>query len=76
MTYLIYPTFESANARAIAEGQAQNLPAWRDPQTGKTDLLSEPRPCVGGWALEVTGYQLTEAEQAKVATEVEWPEEM
>ena len=75
MTYLIFPTFEAAQSRAEAEGQAQNLPAYRDPQTGKTAYVSYPAPCVGGYALEVSGYDLTEDEEEKVVESVEWPEE-
>ena len=73
MSYLIFTTESAAYDRAEAEGIAQNLPYYRD--GGKTRYVSLPSPCVGGWALEVTGYQLSEAEQAEVVTEVEWPEE-
>ena len=75
MTYLIYTTESAAVTRAEAEGQAQNLPAYRDPQTGKTAYLSYPQPCAGGYALEVSGYDLTEDEEEKVVESVEWPEE-
>ena len=76
MSYLIYTTFEAAQSRAEAEGQAQNLPYYRNPQTGVTRYLSTPRETADGkWALEVSGYELSEDEEEKVVESVEWPEE-
>ena len=76
MTYLIYTTESAAQFRAEAEGQAQNLPYYRNPQTGVTRYLSTPQETADGkWALEVSGYGLTEDEEEKVVESVEWPEE-
>ena len=76
MTYLIYTTESAALTRAEQEGQAQNLPYYRNPQTGVTRYLSTPQETADGkWALEVSGYDLTEDEEEKVVDSVEWPEE-
>ena len=76
MIYLIFNTQSAAQARAEAEGQAQNLPYYRNPQAGVTRYLSSPRETADGkWALEVSGYDLTEDEDAKAVDSVEWPEE-
>ena len=76
MNYLIFPTESAAWSRAEAEGQARNLPYWRALQTGDTRYLSSPRETADGkWALEVSGYDLTEDELEKVVASVEWPEE-
>ena len=77
MIYLIFTTFEAAQSRAEAEGQAQNLPYYRNPQLGVTRYLSTPQETAEGkWALEVSAYQLTEDEEEKVVESVEWVEEI
>ena len=72
--YLLFATETAANNRADKEGQRRNLGHW----TGKglSRRVSSPRKTKAGkYALPVDGYELTEYEQGKVVTEVEWPEE-
>ena len=77
MKYLIYTIHSEAQTRAEQEGQTQNLPYYRNPQAGVTRYLSTPTETADGqWALEVSGYQLTEDEEAKVVDSVEWVEEI
>ena len=73
MTYLIHSTAEAAWSRADAEGAALNLPYHTG--TGITRYLSAPRETADGkWALDVSGYNLTEDEQAQTVDSVEWPQ--
>ena len=71
MTYLIYNDSEAAWSRADAEGAARNLRYHT--VGGITRYLSAPRETADGkWALDVSGYNLTEAEQAQTVETVEW----
>ena len=73
--YLIYDTYQSAQGRADAEGMAQGLPYWTVGTSEITRRLSDPRETSNGdWALEVSGYELSEEEQGNLVEDVEWPE--
>ena len=73
MTYLIHNTAKAAWSRADAEGAARNLPYHTG--TGITRYVTSPRETADGqWALEVSNYDLTEAEQAQTVESVEWPQ--
>lgn len=73
MSYLIYTTESAAWARADTEGQHRNLPYHRG--AGTTRYVTAPQPTAQGkWALDVSGYDLTEDEQAATVETFEAPE--
>ena len=65
MLYLIYINEEDANARADEEGKELNFDYWREDNGIGTRWLTAPAPTAEGeWALDVTGYDLDEQEEA------------
>jgi hypothetical protein len=74
MTYLIYTTKQEAIDRAEQEGIARNLPYHTGKGTSR--YLTYPTPTAGGkWALDVSGYDLTEDEVEAVVDGFESPEQ-
>jgi hypothetical protein len=74
MTYLIYNTKQEAIDRAEQEGIARNLPYHTGKGTSR--YLTYPTPTVGGkWALDVSGYDLSEDEAEAVVEGFEAPEQ-
>ncbi len=63
--YLIYTTEEAAIERADEEGKDNGFAYWTE---GKgTRWLTKPVPTADGeWALDVSGYDLDEIEEASV----------
>ena len=73
MTYLIYNTKQEAIDRAEQEGIARNLPYHTGKGTSR--YLTYPTPAANGkWALDVSGYDLTDDEADAVVEEFEAPE--
>jgi hypothetical protein len=73
MSYLIYTTKQEAIDRAEQEGIARNLPYHTGKGTSR--YLTYPTPTAGGkWALDVSGYDLTEDEAEAVVEGFEAPE--
>lgn len=69
MIYLIYSTETAAWNRSAKEAKRLNMGTT-------TQYATSPRKTKAGkYALPVESYELTEEEQNKVFTEVEWPEE-
>jgi hypothetical protein len=74
MTYLIYNTKQEAIDRAEQEGIAKALPYHTGKGTSR--YLTYPSPTAGGkWALDVSGYDLTEDEAEAVVDGFEAPEQ-
>jgi hypothetical protein len=74
MTYLIYNTKAAAIQRAEQEGIARNLPYHTGKGTSR--YLTYPQPTADGkWALDVSGYNLTEDEVEAVVESFEAPEQ-
>jgi hypothetical protein len=74
MTYLIYNTKAEAIDRAEQEGIARNLPYHTGKGTSR--YLTYPSPTADGkWALDVSGYDLTEDEAEAVVDGFEAPEQ-
>jgi hypothetical protein len=74
MTYLIYTTKAEAIDRAEQEGIARNLPYHTGKGTSR--YLTYPSPTAGGkWALDVSGYDLTDDEVEAVVDGFEAPEQ-
>jgi hypothetical protein len=74
MTYLIYNTKQDAIDRAEQEGIARNLPYHTGKGTSR--YLTYPSPTADGkWALDVSGYDLTEDEAEAVVETFEAPEQ-
>lgn len=68
--YLVYDDFDTALARADAEGSACNLPYFQG--TGATRYRSYPQELSNGrWALDIKNYSiLTESEQSSIVANV------
>lgn len=68
--YLVYDDFDTALARANAEGSACNLPYFQG--TGATRYRSYPQELSNGkWALDIKNYSaLTEEEQGAIISSV------
>ena len=74
MSYLIYTTKQEAIARAEQEGIARNLPYHTGKGTSR--YLTYPTPTADGkWALDVSGYDLTDDEVEAVVEGFEAPEQ-
>jgi hypothetical protein len=74
MTYLIYKTKQDAIERAEQEGIARNLPYYTGKGTSR--YLTYPTPTADGkWALNVSGYDLTEDEAEAVVEGFKAPEQ-
>jgi hypothetical protein len=70
MTYLIYNTKQEAIDRAEQEGIARNLPYYTGKGTSR--YLTYPTPTADGkWALDISGYDLTEDEAEAVVESFE-----
>ena len=64
MLYLIYTTEEQVIARADQEGQLLKFAHWT--QGRGTRWLTAPQPTLeGNWALDVTNYELSDAEKTE-----------
>jgi len=73
MTYLIYTAKQEAIDRAESEGIARNLPYHTGKGTSR--YLTYPSPTADGkWALDVSGYDLTDDEVEAVVEGFEAPE--
>ena len=64
MLYLIYITEEEVIARADQEGKFLKFAHWT--QGNGTRWLTAPQPTLeGNWALDVTNYELSDAEKTE-----------
>jgi hypothetical protein len=64
MLYLIYTTEEEVIARADQEGKLLKFAHWT--QGNGTRWLTAPQPTLeGNWALDVTNYELSDAEKTE-----------
>lgn len=71
MKFLIYQSKEEAEEKADQEGQAQNLPFWKDPTNVTRTLTSPIYTLDEEWALDVTDYTtLTQQEQERTVEEI------
>ena len=67
MLYLIYTTDEDANARADQEGVLLKFAHWT--QGNGTRWLTAPQPTAeGSYALDVTNYELSDAEKTETVS--------
>lgn len=73
--FIIYDTEQEAWDKAEEEGQALELPFWKNPEN-ITKVLTEPMLTNDGeWALEVTDYTtLTEEEELLTVEELNMEE--
>lgn len=72
MPYLIYQTKEEADLRADREGQLKGYAYWKVGSGTRT--INAPEETVDGeWALEVSLYELTDAEEKEAVETVTFP---